>query len=607
MDNTNFLETAISNSAFFTHLKTLWAECGFSAADVAKRGDEIKKEIQECIQNIITREQEKKQKMQERLNFLLCEADKLSKELEVYFYPSQYEKLPLCESLLKIEGETRKLQEKKSALMEEILEISNKEVELCSCLGERTEIKLQDRLPTREQIAIFNQRLQTLESRKATAYRVFQDKKSRIVTFMRQLESEPSEDFEGEVVYGNDSEFKLSEENMRKLHALEKCYETKILDRRKYVNDLLNKLQNLWVRLKEDADYTGNFLRTNPGIGISTVKMLEQEIKRCEIKRRENIPLYIKAVKEEIENLWDKCCFGKRQRLSFLEFYSEGFSEELLERYEEEVSSLQKYYCENRCLLDLAMQHKNLWDKFISLEEKSHDKDRLFKNRGGELLKEEKERNRIQKELPKIESEIKKMVRMYEERCKQPFYFYDEDLNKTIEALWDGLNESRQKYKSSWQKKQPLSKESSGMKRKLEFESTSSHKKRQLALQPKPHESWPKRNQDNVTRRRLLSPAPNMNETYAGIKEIDGPGSVFKNGSKEETGLCSSRINKREAFRDINNTKPPSSIKTSKIPMKPPRKNIGVPVHLRRQSSEFVQSERSRKLRRSSLPDINFL
>ncbi|XP_049802528.1 protein regulator of cytokinesis 1-like isoform X1 [Schistocerca nitens] len=614
MDDTNSLVTDISNSAFLKNLKTLWAECGFNAEDVAKRGDEVKKEIEECIQNsiehIISREQQKKHEMHERLNSLLHEADKLSKELEVHFYPALYDTLPLCEALTEVECETRKLQEKKCVLMKEILEISKQEAELCSSLGEATEIKVEDALPTRDEIAIFNQRLRDLQSRKATLFRVFQCKKSSIVSSLRELGSEPSEDFERKVVCGKDDEFKLSEENMRKLDELETYFQKKVVERRKCINALWDKLRNLWVRLKEDATYQGDFLRTNTGIGISTMTALEQEVRRCEIRRRENIPHYIKAVREEIQELWDKCCFGRHQRLSFLEFYSEGSSESLLERLEEEVSTLRKYYNENRCLLDLAMEHKNLWEKFLSLEEKSHDKDRLFKNRGGELLKEEKERNHIQKELPKIENEIKKLVRKYVEQHNEPFYFYDEDINEKIDTLWTSLNESRQKYKSSWQKKQPSSKESGGMKRKLDFESTSSHKKQQFAYRPKPHELVPQRDcRNNVTRRRLLSPVPNMNETFvSGIGEIDGGTySVSKSAAQQENGLPSSIINKREAFRDINNTKQHITLKASKIPMKPPRRNIGMAVRLRRNSSEFTECQANKKLRRSSLPDMDIL
>jgi protein regulator of cytokinesis 1 len=48
-------------------------------------------------------------------------------------------------------------------------------------------------------------------------------------------------------------------------------------------------------------------------------------------------------------------------------------------------------------IFELAKERQELWDKMLALEDRANDPNRLFLNRGGQLLLEEKERKNIQK------------------------------------------------------------------------------------------------------------------------------------------------------------------------------------------------------------------
>ena len=50
----------------------------------------------------------------------------------------------------------------------------------------------------------------------------------------------------------------------------------------------------------------------------------------------------------------------------------------------------------------------------MDLERKSKDPNRLMNARGNALLEEEKERNRVNKQLPKIEGELNKLIEQWE-------------------------------------------------------------------------------------------------------------------------------------------------------------------------------------------------
>jgi hypothetical protein len=48
-------------------------------------------------------------------------------------------------------------------------------------------------------------------------------------------------------------------------------------------------------------------------------------------------------------------------------------------------------------IFELAKQRQELWDNMLDIEKRANNPNRLFQNRGGKLLVEEKERKNIQK------------------------------------------------------------------------------------------------------------------------------------------------------------------------------------------------------------------
>lgn len=58
--------------------------------------------------------------------------------------------------------------------------------------------------------------------------------------------------------------------------------------------------------------------------------------------------------------------------------------------------------CIFRSIYHLIKDRENLWNKMIMMQEQANDPARLWQNRGGQLLKEEKERKVIQKVIHNI-------------------------------------------------------------------------------------------------------------------------------------------------------------------------------------------------------------
>lgn len=123
---------------------------------------------------------------------------------------------------------------------------------------------------------------------------------------------------------------------------------------------------------------------------------LKEEIARCEELKKQNMEKFTLRMRDELFELWDKCHVSEEERGAFTPLNSLDFTEELLERHEAEVRRYETFFNENREIFDLLSRRAELWDRMGQLEIAATDSNRL-NNRGGKLLKEEKERKQIQK------------------------------------------------------------------------------------------------------------------------------------------------------------------------------------------------------------------
>lgn len=78
------------------------------------------------------------------------------------------------------------------------------------------------------------------------------------------------------------------------------------------------------------------------------------------------------------------------------------------------------YYEFCREIYALIEKYKDLWQKIKELEKEEEQPDR-YKNRGGKLLREEKERNKLQKQISLAEDKLLKFSSEYYLQHGKPF------------------------------------------------------------------------------------------------------------------------------------------------------------------------------------------
>lgn len=211
----------------------------------------------------------------------------------------------------------------------------------------------------------------------------------------------------------------------------------KLLDekrsRERRLKDLRIAVESLWDRFGvEDADRKA-FLAANRGCGLRIINEFEDELARLNELKGQNLHLFIEDARCRLQELWDSLYFSEEEMLDFTPAFSDVCSDALLEAHEAEIVRLETLKEQRAPVLQLVDRHRDLLIERDTLAASSQDASRLMArgNKGerrdpGKLLREEKMRKRIAKELPKVEADLRKELEVFEEEYGRPFLVHGE-------------------------------------------------------------------------------------------------------------------------------------------------------------------------------------
>lgn len=91
--------------------------------------------------------------------------------------------------------------------------------------------------------------------------------------------------------------------------------------------------------------------------------------------------------------------------------------------------------------MDCFAKHQKLFDRMIALETTNPDR---LQNRGGQLLREEQERKKINRDLPAIRQEILDFATVYEERKRKQFLVSGKNIVDVTNAMYEEREERKQ-------------------------------------------------------------------------------------------------------------------------------------------------------------------
>ncbi|KAK7540303.1 microtubule associated protein-domain-containing protein [Phyllosticta citricarpa] len=211
--------------------------------------------------------------------------------------------------------------------------------------------------------------------------------------------------------------------------------------RERRLNELRKNIEGLWDRLGVEEPDRKTFLANNRGCGLRTINEYEDELSRLNELKRQNLHLFVEDARDRLQQLWDNLYFSEEEMLDFTPAFSDVYSDALLSAHEAEIERLEALREQRAPVLTLVDRHRSLVNERDELNAASQDASRLMargqkgeRRDPGKLLREEKMRKRIAKELPKVESELKQVLEDWEDEYGRPFLVHGERYLDDIEA-----------------------------------------------------------------------------------------------------------------------------------------------------------------------------
>jgi protein regulator of cytokinesis 1 len=211
--------------------------------------------------------------------------------------------------------------------------------------------------------------------------------------------------------------------------------------RERRLKELRTMVEGLWQRLGVEEPDRKKFLNSNRGCGVRQINEFEDELARLNELKRQNLHLFVEDARYTLQELWDGLYFSEEEMLEFTPAFSDVYSDALLEAHEQEIERLETLREQRAPMLTLIDKHRSLVKDRDDLSAASQDASRLMmRGQKGEkrdptrLLREEKMRKRIAKELPKVAVDLRKALEQWEDEYGRPFLVHGERYLDELEA-----------------------------------------------------------------------------------------------------------------------------------------------------------------------------
>ncbi|XP_054468118.1 protein regulator of cytokinesis 1b isoform X2 [Anoplopoma fimbria] len=417
------------------HLKDIWEEIGIPEDQRLQRTNVVKNHIKSLLEMMIKEEESLKKRLISSIQSCRTEMEKLYLELQMPVFEEETG-ISMLQQEKNIRTQLEALMKEKTQRMQQLKELLEQDQDLCDLLCSTPYGLAPDSAPTPEQLESFSQHIANQNAEKARRYAEFMDLKRQIIVYMGELEHVPETSFEKDVVCEDEDSFCLSRDNITSLKLLV-CQ----LEERKAENEAMceahrEKIQRLWDRLDVPQEEREAFNEHMVTSRKRNLEALQAEVQRLEELKLLNIHNVTDAIRSEIAVFWEKCFFSIDQRQSFSPYFSEDFTEDLLSLHDAEIQRLKEHYEDHKELFDGVHQWEDSWRLFLQLEKKATDPTR-FTNRGGNLLKEEKQRSELHKSLPKLEKKLKAQIDTWESEQDREFLVNGEKFMQYVEEQWE--------------------------------------------------------------------------------------------------------------------------------------------------------------------------
>ncbi|XP_077569273.1 protein regulator of cytokinesis 1b isoform X1 [Stigmatopora nigra] len=416
------------------HLKDIWEEIGIPEDQRLQRTNVVKNHIKGLLDMMIREEESLRNRVMTSIQDSKQELEKLCLDLQIPLFQEEVG-LTMLQQEKNLRTRVDNLITEKTQRMQQLKALLEEDQELCDILCCVPFAISPNDVPSEDQLDSFKRHIANQNAEKTNRYAEFMGLKKQIILCMNDLDHIPETTFEKDVVCEEEDTFCLSQDNITSLKQL-LCQ----LDQQKAENEaeceaLREKIQQLWHRLQVPQEEREAFNEHMVISKKSNLKALQAELNHLKELKLQNICNVIDAIRTEISVFWEKCFFSTEQRQAFSPYFSQDFTEALLSLHDAEIQRLKEHYENHKDLFVGVNQWEQNWRLFLELDKKASDPSR-FANRGGNLLKEEKQRAELHKSLPKLEKKLKGQIDAWENEQGREFLVNGQKFLQYVAEQW---------------------------------------------------------------------------------------------------------------------------------------------------------------------------
>uniref|UniRef100_A0A2I2ZGQ3 Protein regulator of cytokinesis 1 n=1 Tax=Gorilla gorilla gorilla TaxID=9595 RepID=A0A2I2ZGQ3_GORGO len=428
-------ESIVCLQKALNHLREIWELIGIPEDQRLQRTEVVKKHIKELLDMMIAEEESLKERLIKSISVCQKELNTLCSELHVEPFQEEGET-----TILQLEKDLRTqvelMRKQKKERKQELKLLQEQDQELCEILCMPHYDIDSASVPSLEELNQFRQHVTTLRETKASRREEFVSIKRQIILCMEELDHTPDTSFERDVVCEDEDAFCLSLENIATLQKLLRQLEMQKSQNEAVCEGLRTQIRELWDRLQIPEEEREAVATIMSGSKAKVRKALQLEVDRLEELKMQNMKKVIEAIRVELVQYWDQCFYSQEQRQAFAPFCAEDYTESLLQLHDAEIVRLKNYYEVHKELFEGVQKWEETWRLFLEFERKASDPNR-FTNRGGNLLKEEKQRAKLQKMLPKLEEELKARIELWEQEHSKAFMVNGQKFMEYVAEQWE--------------------------------------------------------------------------------------------------------------------------------------------------------------------------
>uniref|UniRef100_A0A8C7L9G5 Protein regulator of cytokinesis 1b n=1 Tax=Oncorhynchus kisutch TaxID=8019 RepID=A0A8C7L9G5_ONCKI len=416
-------------------LKDIWEEIGIPEDQRLQRTNVVKNHIKGLLDMMITEEESLRTRLLSSIEACHKQLDTLCLELQLP--PFEEERgVTMLQQEKEIRTQVEMLVKERTQRMQQLKALTERDQDLCDTLCSDPYALDPNAVPSLEQLDGFRQHIVSQTTEKERRHAEFVGIKRQIILCMDDLDQLPETSFEKDIICEDQEAFCLSKDNIASLKLLLGQLEERKAENQAVCEAHREKIQELWDRLQVPQEERELFSEHMVASKKKNLDALEAEGRRLMELKRLNMRNVTEAIRSEIAVLWEKCFFSSDQQQAFVPYFSNDFTEQLLGLHEAEILRLKQHYEEHKELFEGVQRWEESWRLFLELEKKATDPSR-FTNRGGNLLKEEKQKAELHKSLPKLEKKLKAQIYVWEQEQAREFLVNGQKFLQFVEEQWE--------------------------------------------------------------------------------------------------------------------------------------------------------------------------